>query len=569
MKHLFKFFIIISLICSKNALAQDKFDISVSTDETNVIYVGLTNTIQFNINNISSDQLLLKFQGNNGLDLDSAFYKITRISSNTYILEVNRRADNEILVYLCKKEADSTLVLGIKKFKIRNVPRPTIDLGWIPEEQQWDYLMNNSELKVSMPGMVRKDFEYKIVGYDFILISRDGPKKVTVSGNSLQPVKSILKENKIDSVFYMFSNIKAKGPSGTVYLENIGRMIGNGENAKTSLESYYAKKMSKTFDFQKAIQNKLLQISMKIHNASLAGKIQPYWDEALMKKCSRDSYSMVGSRMYVTQIPVSMSASDDFKDSAYIEKLSESEMVSDIGFGFKFSSLNQGSLQRDILSLAPMYFEKFLNGQKFNIPIAWFTYKDVRPLLSNDDIKFIEAYTWYVQPLAEQNRSNIYQSKLERLAKNKMITYTQSNTGEHLGTELLEYWRHQLYTDFQQNKFSLLIGLNKTISEPEFRNLHTIKINTLIQDTAYPDDPEKLLEVFYFDIPSAFDSIYFDNIDDKSYLYIHQKTDVQDIKHSYQVLLSDIKPLVEPQAYVLLETLLSDKRQKMHQLNTK
>jgi hypothetical protein len=190
-------------------------------------------------------------------------------------------------------------------------------------------------------------------------------------------------------------------------------------------------------------------------------------------------------------------------------------------------------------------------------------------LLSNDDIKFIEAYTWYVQPLAEQNRSNIYQSKLERLAKNKMITYTQSNTGEHLGTELLEYWRHQLYTDFQQNKFSLLIGLNKTISEPEFRNLHTIKINTLIQDTAYPDDPEKLLEVFYFDIPSAFDSIYFDNIDDKSYLYIHQKTDVQDIKHSYQVLLSDIKPLVEPQAYVLLETLLSDKRQKMHQLNTK
>jgi hypothetical protein len=569
MKHLFKFFIIISLICSKNALAQDKFDISVSTDETNVIYVGLTNTIQFNINNISSDQLLLKFQGNNGLDLDSAFYKITRISSNTYILEVNRRADNEILVYLCKKEADSTLVLGIKKFKIRNVPRPTIDLGWIPEEQQWDYLMNNSELKVSMPGMVRKDFEYKIVGYDFILISRDGPKKVTVSGNSLQPVKSILKENKIDSVFYMFSNIKAKGPSGTVYLENIGRMIGNGENAKTSLESYYAKKMSKTFDFQKAIQNKLLQISMKIHNASLAGKIQPYWDEALTKKCSRDSYSMVGSRMYVTQIPVSMSASDDFKDSAYIEKLSESEMVSDIGFGFKFSSLKQGSLQRDILSLAPMYFEKFLNGQKFNIPIAWFTYKDVRPLLSNDDIKFIEAYTWYVQPLAEQNRSNIYQSKLERLAKNKMITYTQSNTGEHLGTELLEYWRHQLYTDFQQNKFSLLIGLNKTISEPEFRNLHTIKINTLIQDTAYPDDPEKLLEVFYFDIPSAFDSIYFDNIDDKSYLYIHQKTDVQDIKHSYQVLLSDIKPLVEPQAYVLLETLLSDKRQKMHQLNTK
>jgi ribosomal protein S17E len=569
MKHLFKFFIIISLICSKNALAQDKFDISVSTDETNVIYVGLTNTIQFNINNISSDQLLLKFQGNNGLDLDSAFYKITRISSNTYILEVNRRADNEILVYLCKKEADSTLVLGIKKFKIRNVPRPTIDLGWIPEEQQWDYLMNNSELKVSMPGMVRKDFEYKIVGYDFILISRDGPKKVTVSGNSLQPVKSILKENKIDSVFYMFSNIKAKGPSGTVYLENIGRMIGNGENAKTSLESYYAKKMSKTFDFQKAIQNKLLQISMKIHNASLAGKIQPYWDEALTKKCSRDSYSMVGSKMYITQIPLSMSASDDFKDSAYIEKLSESEMVSDIGFGFKFSSLKQGSLQRDILSLAPMYFEKFPNGQKFNIPIAWFTYKDVRPLLSNDDIKFIEAYTWYVQPLAEQNRSNIYQSKLERLAKNKMITYTQSNTGEHLGTELLEYWRHQLYTDFQQNKFSLLIGLNKTISEPEFRNLHTIKINTLIQDTAYPDDPEKLLEVFYFDIPSAFDSIYFDNIDDKSYLYIHQKTDVQDIKHSYQVLLSDIKPLVEPQAYVLLETLLSDKRQKMHQLNTK
>ncbi len=566
MKILFKIICVATfLLRVQQTTAQEKFDISVSTDETNVVYVGLTNKIQCNVNHIPSEQLFIKFADNDENELDSSAYSISRTSANEYTLHIIRRMHNELTAHIYQKKKDSVIYMGSKKFKIRNVPRPSIELSWMPFEKQWDYLMKKPELTATLYGLTRKDIQYKIISYDFILISRDGPKKVSVSGNSLQPIQLILKENKLDSVFYMFTNIRAKGPSGIVYLENIGRLLSKGYGNEQSLENFYAKKMEQTFDFSKAIPNKLLEISLKIHNAALSGKIQPFHDAALKNKTTQDTYSMQGSMMVVTQIADSKT-SEDLRDSLHTIPLDESRMASDLGCSFKVTSLKHGSSQRDILSVAPMYFERLLNGLAYNIPTGWFSYKSIKSLLSNDDIKFIEAYTWHVQALAEQNRSNVYPAILETLSKNKILTYTQPNTADYLGSALLDYWRNQLFADFQQNKFLLLNGLNKPISEPDFKKLHTIKINTLMQDTAYPDDPEKLLEVFYYDVPSAFDSIYFSDINNKSYLNVHQKTDKSGITLKYQVPMSGITPLIDSNAYIMLEILLNDYRKKMQQL---
>lgn len=569
MKILFKIICVSTfLLRVLETAAQEKFDISVSTDETNVVYVGLTNKIQCNVNHIPSEQLFVKFTDNDEKELDSNAYAISRTSANEYTLHIIRRMHNELTAHIYRKYKDSAIFMGSKKFKIRSVPRPTIELSWMPFEKQWDYLMNRPELTATLYGFTRKDMQYKIISYDFMLVSRDGLSKITATGNSLQPVNSLIKRrdpNNKDSVFYMFSNIKASGPSGIVYLENIGRSMSNGNAAKHSLENFYAKKMEQAFDFSKAIPNKLLEISLKIHNAALSGKIQPYHDAALKNKTAQDTYSMQGSMMVGTQIADSKNP-DELRDSLYIIPLDESRMASDLGCSFKVTPLKHGSSQRDILSVAPMYFERLFNGLAYNIPTGWFSYKSIKPLLSNDDIKFIEAYLWHLQALAEQNRSNVYPAKLETLSKNKILTYTQPNTADYLGSALLDYWRNQLFADFQQNKFSLLVDLNKSISEPEFRKLHTIKINTLTQDTTYPDDPEKLIEVFYYDIPSAFDSIYFTDINNKSYLNIHQKTEEPGIELQYKVPLTDIKPLIDSKAYTMLEILLNDRSEKMQKL---
>ena len=326
--------------------------------------------------------------------------------------------------------------------------------------------------------------------------------------------------------------------------------------------------MKHSFDFNKAIQDKLLQISLKIHNAAIAGKLQPYWDPTLRKKCTRDSYAINGSKLIVTQIPINNNP-DDLIDTSFLIPLEESSITADLGYCFKVSAHKKGSIRKDLFSLAPIYFERFLNGQTYNIPTGWFSYKEVLSVLGSEDIKFLEAYTWHKQlePFVADN-SSAYQSSLDELNESGTITYYRPNTGEKLGTALQENWRNQLYKGFRENKFKLTTGFNKPISETEFKKSHTIRIDVLMQDTAYPDDPEKLIEVYYFDTPSSFDTVYFVKNGNQSLMQIEQKN-TENVKSQYSVPLLNIKALMNPQSYCLLETLLNENKQKSQKFNPK
>jgi hypothetical protein len=573
MKNVFKILCIAVLtIQAYKATAQDKLDISASTDEINVLYVGLTNTIQFNVNHIPSEKLFVLFTDEDAKALDSNVFSINRISPNTYTLHMSRRWGNTVIAHLYKRVADSSVLIGNKRFKIRNVSRPIMELSSVPLQNHWDYLMNTPTLNTSIQGLVRKDFQYKILGYTFVLLAKDGPKKMSVSGNSLAPVKALLLSNNInktDSAYYMFSDIKAAGPSGTVYLENFSNVLTNGKPAYQSLEDYYSKKMEQSFDFSKAIQNKLLQISLKIHTAAINGNIQPYRDQTLKSKYTRDTYAMNGSKLVVTMIPLNNDNSDDYRDTAFTIPLEETSMTPDLGYCFSVSALKKGYIRQDLFSIAPMYFERFPNGQSYNIPTGWFSYKEVLSVLGSEDIKFLEAYTWHKQlePFGADN-SSAYQSSLDELNESGTITYYRPNTGEKLGTALQEHWRNQLYKGFRENKFKLTMGFNKPISETEFKKSHTIRHDILMQDTAYPDDPEKLIEAYYDDVPDAFDSVYFVNKGNENFMQIEQKNS-ENVKYIYNVRLQDIKTLMNPQSYSLLEVLLNDNKQKLQKFTPK
>lgn len=575
MKNVFNILCIAALsIQAKNATAQEKFDISVSTDETNVLYVGLINTIQFNVNYIPSEKLFVLFTDEEDKVLDSNVFSINRISPNTYTLHMSRRWGNTVIAHLYKSGADSSIPMGKKRFKIRNVARPVTEISLLPLQKHWDYLMNSPTLNVTMLGMLRKDIQYTITGYDFTVISKDGPRKVIATGNSLAPAKQLLQRveiNNFDSVFYMFSNIKAIGPSGTVYLENISSILTHGKPAYQSLENFYGKKMEQYFDLNKALQNKLLQISLKIHNAAIAGKIQPYWDQTLRKKCTPDSYAMNGSKLILTQIPLNNDP-EDLIDTLFSIPLKESSMTADLGFCFKLSDQKKGSVRKDIQSIAPMYFERFLNGLSYNIPTGWFSYKNINSVLSAEDMKFLEAYSWYknLEPLYVEYSNDAFQVRLEDFEENKTITHTYNGIGvtENLGNNLQENWRSQLYKAFKENKFSLTMGFDKPIAETEFNKLHTIQEYVFVQDTAYPDDFEKLIEVYYNKIPTSFDSIYFVFNRDMHFMKIAQKNN-EDIKFTYSVNLQNVKSSMNPHAFCLLEILLNESRQKLQKFSPK
>jgi hypothetical protein len=566
------------LLCTKDAIAQEKFDISASTDETNVLYVGLTNTIQFNVNHVPSEKLFVNFKDYNGNDLDTNVFKSRRILPNAYTLLIPQRTNHEIQAFIYVMGADTATLLGTKIFRIRSVPRPVLELGMIEQEKIWDYLMNMAELKVTMSGFIRNDIEYKIAGYKFIFIGKGSIYSVESPTNSLQPVKSLLERLKIskgDTGFFQFSEIRAVGPSGMVYLDAQSFSMMNEKTANKNLETLYAKKISQSFDFQKSLQNKLLQISLKIHTAGLAGKIQPFWDEALTKKCSRDSYAYVGSTIHWTQIAENNN-SWDFKDTSYLVPLDEERMVSDFGFSYRVSSLKRGSLRKDILSIAPIYFEK-INGITYTSATGWFPYNQLSTCLSVEDINFLESYSWFFESLRVSNLNSGDENltKIEKLDKNKIITYgplasASSGITDKFGEALQEYWRNKLYLNFQQNKFLLQTDSGQTISALDFKKLHTLQINTAAQDTAHPEDPTALIDYTYAKEPSSFDSIYFSNVGDKGYMHVKQNAGLTGTnRYEYKVALDTIKPLLDSKAYSMLNTLLIEQRQKMQNLKKK
>ncbi|MFM7765799.1 MAG: hypothetical protein ACKO6I_09070, partial [Sphingomonadales bacterium] len=219
-----------------------------------------------------------------------------------------------------------------------------------------------------------------------------------------------------------------------------------------------------------------------------------------------------------------------------------------------------------------MYFESLLNGGSYNLPTGWFSYKDIKAVLSAEDMKFLEAYSWYknLEPLYVENTNDAFQGRLEDFEENKTITHTHNGIGvaENLGNNLQENWRSQLYKAFKENKFSLTMGFDKPIAETEFKKRHTIRVNVLLQDTAFPDDPEKLIEAYYYDIPDAFDTIYFDYNTGMNFIKIEQKNS-EDIKFTYSVNLQNVKSSMNPHAFCLLEILLNESRQKLQKFSPK
>jgi hypothetical protein len=82
------------------------------------------------------------------------------------------------------------------------------------------FFSNNFSLESNFDQKVK----YNIQGFTFTGIGRSGPKKTSVSGPSLQAIKGILGGMRAGE-FVMFSDIRAVGPSGPVFLENVSGML--------------------------------------------------------------------------------------------------------------------------------------------------------------------------------------------------------------------------------------------------------------------------------------------------------------------------------------------------------
>jgi len=206
----------------ENLTAEAKYSVfppmaAISADELNVFYVGLDNPISVAVAGVDSRNVSVTASAGNLQNVGGGRYKVL----------FPARQGNESIISVSAKMGDGRVVpMGSKKFKIRNVPRPTFRAGALSFDKPvpLSALMAQSSAVAILENFVYDGVKYSIQGFTFTGIGRTGPKKASITGASLQGIKGILGGMRAgESV--MFSDIRAVGPSGSVFLENVSGML--------------------------------------------------------------------------------------------------------------------------------------------------------------------------------------------------------------------------------------------------------------------------------------------------------------------------------------------------------
>jgi len=206
----------------ENLTAEAKYSVfppmaAISADELNVFYVGLDNPISVAVAGVDSRNVAVNASAGNLQNIGGGRYKVL----------FPARQGNESIISVSAKMGDGRVVpMGSKKFKIRNVPRPVFRAGAISFDKpiQLSALMAQSSAVAILENFVYDGVKYTVQGYTFTGIGRTGPKKASITGASLQGIKGILGGMRAGE-FVMFSDIRAVGPSGPVFLENVSGML--------------------------------------------------------------------------------------------------------------------------------------------------------------------------------------------------------------------------------------------------------------------------------------------------------------------------------------------------------
>jgi gliding motility-associated protein GldM len=192
----------------------------ISADQLNVLYVGLDNPISVAVGGVEPSKVKVS--------IADTSVKLIEQGNGRYLVQIPMRKSNEVTASVVVKLNDRLVPMGSKKFKIRNLPKPSFRAGNI----SFNGLVSLSALKIqSTANAVLEEFvfegvKFTIKSYTFTSIDSSGNKKEVVSNSaSLLPIKEILNSLKAgDSIF--FNNIHAIGPGGNeIVLDNANAVL--------------------------------------------------------------------------------------------------------------------------------------------------------------------------------------------------------------------------------------------------------------------------------------------------------------------------------------------------------
>ena len=201
---------------TENLVAEAKYSVfppmaAISADELRVFYVGLENPISVAVAGVDPKNISVSVSAGN----------LQRRPDGRYNVLFPARTANESIVSVTAKMGDGRVMnMGSQKFKIRNVPKPVFRAGAIAFDKPitLSALQVQSTAVALLENFVYEGVKYTIQSYKFTGIGSRGPKPVNVTGASLAPIKPILSSMR-PGEFVMFTEIRAVGPSGPIYLD--------------------------------------------------------------------------------------------------------------------------------------------------------------------------------------------------------------------------------------------------------------------------------------------------------------------------------------------------------------
>ena len=194
---------------------------AISADELNVFYVGLPNPISISVGGVDPKNVMVQAVGG-GVNLKPN-------GAGKYFALLPTRNGNECIIKVQAKLPDGrTVSMGEKKFKIRNVPKPTFKLGGIgfAGNISLSGLRIQSEATAPLENFVYDGVKYNVVSFKFSCIGRTiGYKEQMVNGKSLGPIQGYLSGLKAgDKIF--FEQIRVVGPDNVPkFLDNVSATL--------------------------------------------------------------------------------------------------------------------------------------------------------------------------------------------------------------------------------------------------------------------------------------------------------------------------------------------------------
>lgn len=326
--------------------------------------------------------------------------------------------------------------------------------------------------------------------------------------------------------------------------------------------------------FEKRAPLVLKRISNQIRHMAETGTLHAYYNDSLLHPISLEDANKMGSSLVVKAIHDTHFPNDSSMliDTAWYDRLSDDSILGDFAITYEIITHDDFSTTRKIRGLAPIFYVQYpYSNVQYCTPLYFVKWEELSGKLSPEDADLLQTYAWW-----KSFELSYYFTDCKAPAEGQKammvdpvhqghLTLGLAHTGALIGEFITRDLRNSSLQWCLTGKLPLT-QTDKVISMESFLSKHKRKIFAQMANPDNPDDPTDLIDTFYYEVPDAFDSIYFAQIENGFHIYFSQsyysEIDGRALGFvTYEISAEDLKKYVQPAEYRMVELLIAGKTQ--------